>query len=191
MRIGIDIDDTLALSSEYLMPFLFDFDKKEASGNGIIRNHRKYQEAFDWSIEEHKLFRDKYADAIGLDIPVKKDAAKYVRMLKELGHSIIIITARRNNYYNNPYEVSKEWLEKNNIMFDKLLAFSSKKGEVCRGEKIDLLIDDSFGQASYVATNLKIPVLMPVDSYNIDKECDGILKVNSWEEIYNIVSNMK
>lgn len=187
MRIGIDIDDTLADTTPHVIPLYMEFDKKYAHGKGITKPHRKHNDAFDWTLEEIHNLRDNYIDDIVSSIPAKRDASKYVNLIKKLGHTIIIITARTKDYYRDPYGVSISWLKKNNIPFDDIKADLLYKGEVCIEAKIDLFIDDSFGQASYVAENLKIPVLMPVDDYNKDKECDGITKVNSWEEIYNIV----
>lgn len=190
MRIGIDIDDTLADTSAYIMPILIEFDKIHVKGRGIVNPRLKHHAAFDWSEEDLFLFRDDYTDCLAINVPIIKDAAKYVKLIKELGNEIIIITARSETHFSDPYSLSKEWLDKNEIPFDELLVSSAKKGEVCTKARIDLFIDDSFGQASYVAENLKIPVLMPVDDYNRNKECEAITKVYSWEEIYNIVKLM-
>lgn len=190
MRIGIDIDDTLAETSKYIMPLLMDFDKKHARGKGIVKAHRKHHDAFEWTEEELACLRDNYIDDIISPILPKKDVAYYVSKIRNLGHEIIVITARSSKDYKDPYALSKDWLDKHNIPFDELRANSLLKGEVCMDAKIDLFIDDSFGQSSYVAENLKIPVLMPVDDYNSDKECEGITKVHSWEEIYNKVLEM-
>ena len=187
MRIGIDIDDTLADTTHYVMPLLTEFDKIEFEGKGITFPNKKHMVAFDWSAEEIIRFRDSLMDEDLLNIPPIKDASKYTKLIKELGHSIIIITARANDYFTDPYQVSREWLIKNDIAFDKLLVGCAKKGEVCEAEQIDFFIDDSFGQASYVAANNKIPVLMPEDDYNKDKFAEGVRKVYSWEEIYNII----
>jgi len=187
MRIGIDIDDTLAETTHYIMPILVDFDKNSFNGNGIAFPNKKHMVAFDWSADEIIRFRDSLVDEDLLNIPPKKDAAKYVELLKKLGHEIIIITARSDDYFTDPYKLSNDWLLKNNIIFDKLLVGCAKKGEICKEERIDLMIDDSFGQASYIALNNKIPVLMPEDDYNKDKEAEGIRKVYSWEDIYNII----
>jgi len=66
-----------------------------------------------------------------------------IHNLKELGHTIIIITARTDEFHDNPYRQSKEWLEKNNIEYDKLVVNARDKGMACIEEKIDLYIDDN------------------------------------------------
>jgi len=190
MRIGIDIDDTLAETTHYVMPRLVELDKEKFGGKGIMFPNKKHMVAFDWSAEEIIGFRDSLADEDLLNIPPIEGVEKYTKLITDLGHSIIIITARSNDYFTDPYQLSYDWLIKNNVTFSKLLVGCTKKGEVCDLEKIDLFIDDSFGQASYVAENNKIPVLMPEDDYNKDKEALGVKKVYSWEEIYNIVLSM-
>lgn len=46
----------------------------------------------------------------------KKDAVESIQNLKDQGHTIIIYTARSWN----EYEMTKEWLKKNDISFDQL-----------------------------------------------------------------------
>ena len=190
MRIGIDIDDTLSDTTHYIMPILEKFDKEHFGGKGIAYPDKKHMVAFDWSSEEILKFRDSTVDEKLLDIPPIKDSSKYTKLINELGHELIIITARTDDYFTDPYKTSYEWLIKNNITFNKLIVNANKKGEICEKEKIDLFIDDSFGQASYVAEHNKIPVLMPGDDYNENKNFSGVRKVYSWKEIYNIIKEM-
>ena len=50
----------------------------------------------------------------------KENVGKIIQELKNEGHKIIIITARHEEEIDDPYTLSKEWLEKNNIYFDYL-----------------------------------------------------------------------
>ena len=189
MRIGIDVDDTLAKTVEYTTPFALEHDKK-LRNTGIVHAHRKYLDAFDWTEKELLNFRT-VNETTYKDIPPIENAAETLKKLKEDGHELYIITARNINYIREPYEITKTWLDKHEFVYDKILVSSLKKGEICGAYNIDIMIDDSFGQASYIAQNNGIPVLMPVDKFNIDKECPGIIKVKTWQEIYDFIKNYK
>ena len=71
-----------------------------------------------------------------------KNKVKVVKELKD-GNEIIIITARDSEFHDDPYKYSKEWLDKNNIYYDKLVVNKRDKKKACIEENIDLFIDDS------------------------------------------------
>ena len=63
------------------------------------------------------------------------------------------------------------------------------KGPVVEENKIDLFIDDSIGQCTFIADNNKIPVIMFGKSSN-NIEYKGLVRLNSWLEIYNYIKNL-
>ena len=111
MRIGIDIDDTITNSWDYLRPIYekeFDIEIDETSLPYYNAIKRKTNLTFD----EFAKRLNKY-DHLKMDIPVKEDASIILNKLKEEGHTIIFITARGKTY-QNPYKLTKEYLEKFN-----------------------------------------------------------------------------
>ncbi|MBQ9834518.1 MAG: hypothetical protein IJO33_04935 [Bacilli bacterium] len=52
MNIGIDIDDTLAQTTNYLMPLAIKFDKNVLHKNGIVDCTKDLPRCFDWNSEE-------------------------------------------------------------------------------------------------------------------------------------------
>ena len=71
----------------------------------------------------------------------------YIKKLKQDGHTIYIISGRDNGEYTNPYNMTKNWLEKYDIVYDKLFlvdAYNShSKTEICLENNVDIMIDDS------------------------------------------------
>ena len=72
----------------------------------------------------------------------RENAINVIRNLRKEGHKIYIITARDNEFHDDPYILSKTWLDKNKIEYDKLIVNARKKAQVCKQENIDLFIDD-------------------------------------------------
>lgn len=180
MRIGIDIDDTICETWNYIKPI---FQKHFNIGNEVLAGNN-YSRALDCTVEEYYQFCKKNIDPVLSNVPIKPDASFYINKLKEEGHEIFFITARSTNDMNTPYETTKAYLDKHNIKYDKLLVNSMKKEDVAKENKIDVLIDDSIKHCTNVS-KLGIPVLMVATDYN--KQSD-FRKVKNWEEIYNVIS---
>lgn len=139
MNIAIDIDDTLADTFDYYIPFLaeyFGVDANELRANNISYNTMPPE----WQAHEHELSM-RYNDRVIPDTPFKPDAAEGVRTLRSLGHKIFIITARTTAIYHDPVLTTQKELANGHIEYDKLIC-TIQKAEACKAEKIDILIDD-------------------------------------------------
>ena len=107
--------------------------------------------------------------------------------LREEGHKIIFITARNHNEFKNPYKISYDFLEVNNIPYDKLLVNISDKAQQCIAEEIDLFIDDNNDNCRSVkSTGIETWQFGTIFTEKI-KHID---RVTSWEEIYKRVQEM-
>ena len=185
MRIGIDIDDTMTNTFDYLMPYISDFFKVD------IKFFKKNNISYNNLPEKLKVrgldFAKKYYDDIIVDTPFKPGVDEYIRKIKELGNEIIIITARDNTLYKDEYKTTIRELKNNNIIYDKLIC-DFDKAKVCKEEKIDLFIDDSVKNCNEV-NNIGIKTILFNSKANIDE--NTILdRVNSWDEVYIIIKNM-
>ena len=183
MRIGIDIDDTITNTWEYLMPI---FSKKFNISMEKIKDLPPYYGAIKdlISVEDFiKLMRE--YEYIVKEVPLKENVREVITKLKEQGHTIIFITARSNNSYRDPYLISKEYLDKNLIPYDKIIVNAREKGIVCKEEKIDLFIDDNLKNCIDVS-NQGIEVLMFDACYNLfDKE---FTHMNNWKQVYEYIN---
>lgn len=181
--IGIDLDDTITYLKDEMEKEARIFDKK-INGKGII-DDTKYLvgEKYGWKKEDlDKFFRLHRIKVIN-NAKVRSDARFYLNKLIEQGYEIIIITARNSKYYDNPYEYTKNWLDKNNIPYTKLIVNAKSKREICERENVSVFIDDMPNNCLDVneLSNVKVFIMDNKDNYLDD---DGIVRIYNFKELY-------
>lgn len=193
MRIGIDIDDTLTEVKDKLNRAAIDYAKK--LGKNIPKDIKTiddktndgniYQKVLGYNYEELKYFlKDIQESIINNSLP-RENAVEMIQKLKNDGHEIIIITARDSEFHDDPYKMSKEWLDTNNIYYDKLIVNARNKKIVCKQEKVDILIDDSLANCLNVSE-------VGVKPIRICKEANNsniIPSFDNWLDIYQYIKN--
>lgn len=189
--IGIDIDNVISNFDDVLLK---EFIKEDINkrNTGIINNEGYITDMFDWSKEEINDFWKKNIERISKELDLVENAKYYIDKLSKEGHRIILISGRGKEDYQNPYELTTNWLEEKNITYDKLFLtdnyYSDKKAIICREQDIDLMIDDS----SRVYTSCKnnnIKCILFGTRFNKNKK--GYNRLDSWEKIYNYIKNIK
>ena len=191
MRIGIDIDNVISNFNDVLLNKYIEHDKS-INGKGIVNKNVYIREMFDWNKEyEEKFYKDNIENFANLFKPIK-DCSKYIKLLKEEGNTIYIISGRDNGEYSDPYNMTKNWLEKYDIVYDKLFlvdAYNShSKTEICLEHNVDVMIDDSKRMCKDIKDN-GIRALLMDTPYN--RDTNEFERVCSWKEIYDIISNNK
>ena len=192
MKIGIDIDNVISNFNEELIKEYLMHDK-ELRNTGIINENAKYirNGMFDWTDDEEKTFYKENIERIAKNLKVIKGAKEYIEKLHEDEHLIYIITGRDNGEYLEPYKMTKQWLDANNIYYDNLILTDTydkhAKAEKCLENNIDIMIDDSVSICSDCIENGITTILMdtPYNRYS------NIQRVKSWKEFYRYVSNYK
>ena len=192
MKIGIDIDNVISnfndtLLTEYLL------HDKELRNSGIINKNADYirKEMFDWNENEETNFYKNNIERIAKKLGVIEGAKEYIDKLHDDGHIICIITGRDNGEYTEPYNMTKKWLEDNNIYYDDLILTDAydkhAKTKQCLEHNIDIMIDDSVSICSDCVENGITTILMdtPYNRYS------NIQRVKSWKEFYRYVLNYK
>ena len=190
MRIGIDIDNVISNFNEELLKEYIKHDK-ELRNTGIInKNVFCRYGMFDWSESEESEFYKNNIERIAKNLKVKDGAKEYIDKLIEEGHYICIITGRNNGEYNDPYNMTKTWLDNNLIKYDKLILTDAyKKDEKaikCLENNIDIMIDDSVGNCKNCIQN-NIKTFLMDTPYNRFLD---IPRVNNWKEIYEVINSM-
>ena len=119
MNIGIDIDNVISNFNEVLLNEFLIHDK-DLRNSGIINANADYitRGMFDWSKEELDEFYMNNIERIAKKLVLLDGTKEYIDKLKNAGYNIFIITGRDNGEYTNPYEMTKKWLDKNNIIYD-------------------------------------------------------------------------
>lgn len=189
MNIGIDIDDTLSNTYETALPVAIDYVKNVLKKDIIpdltgASNHYYIREIFKLSEEEEEKFWDDCYMKILDEIVPKESSVKIVKTLKELGHKICIITARWDTSDSDAYVVSKKWLEKNEIFYDKLIVRAENKDEIAVKENIDIFIDDSVENCEGVSKKGIQTFLFSTEMNKFYQEKD-FERVHSWDEFYD------
>ncbi len=182
MKIGIDIDDTLTDSWSTLMPH---FSTTFGVSLDRLASSKPYYPSVNdkCSIDEYFDMVEPIYDNITPTIPIKEDAKEVIDKLHKLGCQIIFITSRGKGFTNS-YELTKNYLAKNKIYYDKLIVNKQAKDKVCIAENVDIFIDDSYKHCKSVAA-ANIDVLMFSTKYNTQYQ--EFKRVNNWKEIYEYI----
>lgn len=190
MKIGIDIDNTITNT----LPILKKYCKKY--NDTVIKRNLKINEngfasynLYDWTEEENLDFCKKYIEEVVLQAGIKENAKEVIRKLKEEGNIIYIISARVIPMFKTPYETTEKFLKDNGIVYDELLVGKVEKKSSCIEKELEILIDDE------PQNIMQISEFIPVIAFNTiyNRECVGnnIIKVNSWNEIYDNIKKIE
>ena len=195
MRIGIDIDDTLTDVKDELIKAGENYARSLGKDIKVDKNFEdknnngnKWQEMFQFNYEELKYFLKDIQESITNKAKPREDVVEVINKLKNDGNEIIIITARDSEFHDDPYKYSKDWLDKNNIYYDKLVVNARNKEDTCIEEKIDLFIDDSESNCLKVnkAGIKTIRVCNEIENNNSNLIC-----FNNWNDIYSYIQTIK
>lgn len=186
MKIGIDIDNVISNFNDVLLKEYLRHDK-ELRNSGIINENADYlrYDMFDWLKAEEESFYNNNIERIAKSLKPLENSAYYIQKLKEDGNEIYIITGRNNGEYENPYKMTEDWLNKYNIVYDKLILTDAydkhQKTLECIKNNIDIMIDDSI---SICLDLSKHGVKTYIMDTRYNKKEKSIPRVSRWKEIY-------
>lgn len=192
MIIGLDIDDVISNTHEVLIKYAQIYSEKYLNKNIEKYDSNNFIEVLGCSTEEEqKYYRTYYTKALKEIIP-KFYVKEILTKMKEDGYKIILITVRSDKECNgNAYEITKDWLNKYEIPYDKLIIESFNKKEICAKYKVNVFIDDSIKNCELVA-ELDIPVFLMNAPFNIlYKDTNKIRRVDNIIDLYNKISEIK
>lgn len=195
MNIGIDIDDTIANTYDVLFNYaqnytINDIGKEIKNVDRNCITHMYCTEFHNWNQKEDKEFLEKYYEKTVLNVQPKMYAVENIKKLKENGDSIYLITARFLSDKFDVEKLTKEWLEKYKIPYDKLILNSQNKVIVAQENEIDIFIDDSIKNCTQMA-NAEIKTYMMDTIVNKDFENENIERVYSWPHLYQKIESYK
>lgn len=194
MNIGIDIDDTIANTSEiidlYAKEYTENVLKRELKLNEIdILDPMWAKHLFGWTIEEDKEFWDLYYEQIMRDVKPKNDSVEIINELSK-ENTIIIISARWDRENGIIGKITKNWLEKYNIHHDKQFIGHLDKRNIVKENNIELFIDDSYKTCKLIS-DIGIKTLLMNSRLNKNIEIGKMERVSSWKEIKEKVKNLR
>ncbi len=197
MKIGIDIDDTIAYTVKSMIKYADKYDievlgKQGTNGNmGLIKDRYYLKVLYGWTDEQKFNFFDLYYKNILEDCIVMPDVAEIINKLKHEGHEIYFATARLDNIAGcDTYKITYDWLVHNNINFDYLIVNAKDKLSICNEQKLDIFIEDSFVTCQEISNNgIKSILMTTMMNQNIDS--GDIKRVSNWHEIYEYINKIK
>jgi uncharacterized HAD superfamily protein len=181
MIIGIDIDDVITNSSELIMEYAkkhFKTDDVELINN--ILNAK--------TIEGELLdFYYKYLPEMMSKYSLKENVKEVLDRLKLKGHEIIIITARGYTVQAGLIEITNDYFNRHNLIFDEIIFKTKDKKKICIEKNIDIMIDDSIS----VLESLKDANTKPLLFVSIcNKDCiTNFDKVSTWLELEKYINS--
>lgn len=187
MKIGIDLDGVVIDSETTFRTYEEIFDIDILKGNNLInRKEPKFQARYNWSSNQEKEFIEKYFLKVSRESGLMSGFIAIYDLLKKQWHEFVVITAR-GGYVKEMKDDAIRLLEENNIKFDKYYWNVEDKLEICKKEKVDIMIDDDWNIIKKIAEN-KIRTLYFRDTnLMILEENKYIKEVNNWGEIYRYI----
>lgn len=183
MKIGIDLDGVVIDSETTFRVYEEIFAIEELNKEIINNNEPKYQKRYNWTKEEQNLFNQTYLRKAGIESNIMPGFLPIYEKLKKMNYEFIVITAR-GKFINEMKEDAIDLLNKYNIKFDKYYWNVDNKVDICKKEKIDIMIDDDYNIIKEISKE-KIKTLYFRDT-NLKKlrESKYVHEVNNWGDIY-------
>lgn len=146
-----------------------------------------YKEKFKFSYDELKYFlKDIQEEIVNNAIP-RDGTVDVINKLRSKGSEIYIITARAKEFHDDPYNLSKGWLDKNNIIYDKLIVNAIDKVKICKEEKIDVFLDDQLHNCIALSNAGITAIRISKDK----KDYGNIVTLENWKSIYKYINKME
>ena len=193
MRIGIDIDGVL--TDEHR--FIIDNGTKYFSDRNIqYKVHTDIydsEKVFEVTNEQYSEFWKNYLFDYSKNTLIRPFASQIINKLKKENNEIYIITARYFTTYENENKermqnIVKEWLDKNNVVYDEII-FSENKVDVCNKLNIHVMIEDK--PENILSISNEIPVICYDHPYNEKLRNNNIIRCYSWYDIYEKINKLK
>lgn len=187
MKIGIDLDGVVIDSETAFRTYEEIFDIDTLKGNNLINKEEpKFQARYNWTEDQEKEFIEKYFLKVSRESNLMSGFIGVYNLLKSQGHEFVVITAR-GGFVREMKDDAIRLLEENNIKFDKYYWKVDDKLEICKNEKVDIMIDDDWKIIKKLADN-QVKTLYFRDTNLIKlQESEYIKEVNNWGDIYRYI----
>ena len=196
MNIGIDIDNTLTdiekelfdIANKYTKKINPNFeDKSPVKFDGFTNMANFYVDLFGWNDEQLEIFfRNKRIEIVDKALP-RPGVVDVLEKLKDNSNNIYIVTARTDKYDDMPYERAKTWLDKNGIVYDKLIVGATDKVKVCKELGIDVFIDDQLNNCLKISQS----GITTIRLTNSREEYDHVINMSNFNQIFEYICSLK
>ena len=190
MNIGIDIDGVLTDEHNYIIDKGIKFFNDKGIKCTLHKDIYDSEKVFEVSKEQWKEFWTQHIFDYSKNISIRPFASEIIKKLKNENNKIFIITARYFTTYQNEYNeqmqnIVKEWLEKNNVVYDEII-FGEDKVDICKELNINVMIEDK--PENILSISRDIPVICYDHLYNEKLHNPNIIRCYNWHDIYEKIS---
>ena len=188
MKIGVDLDGVIFDSEKLYRVCSELYDVIDLKKNTIVNSRElRFQKRYAWSEEETKGFIDKYHLYIVNNANFMPGAKEVLKMLKNEGHELIIITAR-GSQKQELIEITEDIFECNDLeIFNKCYWGVEDKAKICKYENIDLMIDDYIENCKAIANEqIKTIYFQDAPSFIVE-DSEYIKTLYNWGGIYRYI----
>lgn len=182
MIIAIDLDGVVFDTEEYYRTYAHLYDINVVKNGMIDSEEMDTHVRFGWNNDIANEFYAKYTEIVLNNAPLKPGVKYVLEQLKQLGHTLICITAR--GYYRQcEIDITEKRLNDAGIIFDKIIYNKTKKLQACQEERVDLIIDDNHKTIELLSENnikcfhFKGAGLKSVKNKNV-------IQVQNWGDIF-------
>lgn len=195
MNIGIDIDGVLTDLEKLYLDFGCKMCVEENLPINIKLGEYEDTETFNWTEEQSEKFWNKYLLQYVTQSTARTFSSEIIQKLQQEGNKIYILTARNesglpNEYYGKMQQLTKQWLESQNIKYEKLIfAKDEDKLGKCIENNVTIMIEDSPNNIKNISKQIK--VIKFDTQYNKNINGENIITAYSWYHIYKIIEEMK
>ena len=185
MVIGIDMDDTICSTNERIIIEADKYDKEVLGGTGIKDiNAYEFNKMMGWPEGMKGQFFSDRLEYIMDNAEIKPNAKEVINKLHEEGNKIIFISFRKGKYIKDPYSLTKNWLDRNGVVYDNIYVDTGSKVDECIGEGVNLFIDDKESHCEDVSS-AGIDVLLFTNAYNHEEK--RFKRVDNWLQVYEYI----
>ena len=186
MNIGIDIDDTITNNSKVIDEFAKEYTEKVLKRKFEIKtlyviSPMWAQYVYGWNKDEDDKFWELYYEKTMKNAIPKEKAVEIINRLAK-NNKIIIITARWDKENGIISQITKDWLKKQGIQYDKLFMGHQDKRKVVIENDINIFIDDNYKTCKQIS-EIGVRTLIMNSRLNKEIQDNDIERVFSWEEI--------
>ena len=195
MTIGIDIDgvivDLLKCAKTELKKYSFKVNGKKVYN----KNADSFTEMYGLTEHQDYLFWLDYIWEYAEKVKVYKNASKYIKMLKEDGHGIILITAREfagkdDEKGKRMRDIVERRLAEDCVVYDKIIYTSEVKSKLptLYDNKVDIMIEDAVSNLKDISPH--IPSICYYQKYNKNFKMDNVYKCKNWKDVYTTINKL-
>lgn len=136
------------------------------------------------SYADYKAIKHKYrSSGIKASLPVANDAAKFLHWSRQCDLMVVLLTARPVDRYPRMWKDTLDWLNLNELYYDKVEFSQKKQYEILmRYPTMEFMIEDNRHTANLVA-NLGFRVYLINNKYNQGDTNKNVVRVTSLMQV--------